>query len=313
MKTVITGGTGFIGGALTRSLLRRGGDVAVITRDVERGRRELTSKRTGTDVERNALERGALTVVSWDDLTAEVDGADAIVNLAGASIFDRRWSEEQKKRIVTSRVKAGDAVMNALAKAKSKPGVLVQGSAVGYYGLSTEPRDENSPNGKGFLADTARKWEDATKDAESMGVRRVIARTGVVLGKGGGALEQFVRPFRFFAGGVIGSGKQWLTWVHIDDEVGAIEFLMDRDDLSGPFNISAPEPETMTDFVRTLGRVLKRPAWLPVPAFVIKAALGEMGEELILSGQRALPARLLESGYAFRFPKLRQAFEDLLS
>lgn len=312
MKTVITGGTGFIGSALTRSLLGRGGEVVIITRDVERGKREITEKRTESKVEQDALERGALTVVSWDDMPGAVDGADAIVNLAGASIFGTRWTEEQKKRIVNSRLKAGESVMNALAKAESKPAVLVQGSGVGYYGLSKEPVDEDSPNGEGFLADTARRWEDSTKDAESMGVRRVIARTSMVLGKDGGALEQFVRPFKMFAGGVIGSGKQWLTWVHIDDEIGAIEFLMDRDDLSGPFNISAPEPETMTDFVRTLGRVLKRPAWLPVPSFVIKTVLGEMGEELILSGQRALPNRLLASGYEFRFPRLRQAFEDLL-
>lgn len=312
MKIVITGGSGFIGSTLTRSLLARGGEVAIVSRDVERGKRELGGSRSGTETARQALESGALRVISWDDLATGVDGADAVINLAGASIFGARWSESQKKRIVDSRLKAGEAVMEALGKAERKPAVLVQGSAVGYYGLGREPVDESTPPGEGFLADTARQWEDSTKDAEAMGVRRVIVRTGVVLGRDGGALEQFVRPFKFFAGGVIGSGKQWLSWVHMDDEVGAIEFLLDREDLSGPFNLCAPEPENMTDFVRTLGRVLKRPAWLPVPEFAIKAALGEMGEELILSGQRVLPKRLQESGYTFRFPKLRKALEDLL-
>lgn len=312
MKSVITGGSGFIGSTLTRSLLAGGGQVAIVSRDVERGTRELTGPRTGTATARQALESGDLRVVSWDDMPGEVDGADAVINLAGASIFGGRWTDSQKKRIVSSRLKAGQAVMEALTKAKKKPPVLVQGSAVGYYGAGREPVDESTPPGEGFLAETARQWEDSTKEAEAMGVRRVIVRTGVVLGRDGGALEQFVRPFKFFAGGVIGSGKQWLSWVHMDDEVGAIEFLMGREDLSGPFNLCAPEPENMTDFVRTLGRALQRPAWLPVPEFAVKAALGEMGEELILSGQRVLPKRLQESGYTFRFPKLRKALDDLL-
>ncbi|MFW5734497.1 MAG: TIGR01777 family oxidoreductase [Oceanidesulfovibrio sp.] len=312
MKIVITGGTGFIGNSLTRNLLARGGQVAVITRDVDRGKRELIGQRSGNQVEQDALERGDLTVATWEDMATVVDGADAVVNLAGASIFGQRWTDEQKKRILNSRLKAGESVMDALAKAAKKPAVLVQGSAVGYYGLSSEPKDEDSSAGDGFLAETAVRWEESTQDAESMGVRRVIVRTGVVLGRNGGALEQFVRPFKLFAGGVIGSGKQWLSWVHMDDEVGAIEFLMDREDLSGPFNITAPDPETMTDFVRTLGRALKRPAWLPMPSFVIKVMLGEMGEQLILSGQRVLPKRLQESGYTFRFPRLKDALEDLL-
>ncbi len=314
MRTVILGGSGLIGSALAKSLLDKGRLVTVVSRTPTAEATAFTGDDSLRRDLRQALEAGKLALTGYEDLAASFEGAHAVVNLAGANLGEGRWTRERKRVIVESRVKTGERVMQALEATSHKPAVLVQGSAVGYYGHSgEEPVDEEAAPGRGFLAETAVKWEASTAGAEELGVRRAVARTGMVLSLEGGALPQFVTPMNFFAGGVLGSGRQWISWIHLEDEVGAIEFLMDGDDLRGPFNCTAPEPEMNRDFVRALGRVMKRPAWLPAPAFALRTLFGEMAEELILSGQRVLPDRLMSSGYRFKHPRLQPALETLLA
>ena len=301
MRIVVIGGTGFIGRRLCRRLLDTGHEVLVLTRSPSKAAR--------------IFERGVIGV-KWDGRTAEgwghMLGADTgIVNLAGASIA-ARWTRERKQAVLNSRIDAGAAVLHAIERAEERPRVLVQGSAVGYYGpRGTEPVDETAAPGEGFLAEVAFRWEQSTALAEEMGVRRVVARTGVVLGPGG-ALAKMLPPFRFFVGGPVGSGEQMLSWVHMDDEVEAIRFALENEDASGPMNLTAPEPVPFRAFARAVGRALGRPSWLPVPGFALKALYGEMAEETLLSGQAAVPARLLELGYAFRHPDLDEALADIL-
>jgi uncharacterized protein len=255
--------------------------------------------------------------VGWDGATAQgwgalADGADAIINLAGESIGDGRWTAERKARIVSSRVNAGQAVSAAIQSARQKPQVLIQSSAVGYYGPQhDELLDETAPAGQDYLARVAEQWEASSQAVEAHGVRRVIIRTGVVLSPAGGALPRLVLPFRFFVGGPMGGGKQWLPWIHMADEVGAIRFLMDRPDAQGAFNLAAPNPVTNATFAHTLGRVMRRPALIPVPAFVLRLLLGEMAT-VVLDGQRQVPKRLLRLGYTFKFPALEPALRDLV-
>lgn len=304
MRTVILGGTGFIGGALSGLLVEQGHEVVIPSRDPER----------------HANRRGDKVVLkAWDArdpqaLARLFEQADAVVNLVGESIAARNWSEEQKTRIRDSRLRVGEAVVEAFRLAESKPAVLVQASAVGYYGpRGDELLDEDSEPGEGFLAEVASAWERSTAAVEDMGVRRPIARTGMVLGRRGGALEKFVTPFRFFVGGPLGSGRQWISWIHLQDEIGAIRHLLLTEGLSGPFNLCAPNPLTMADFAQAIGRAMRRPSWLPAPAFALKALMGQMAEELILSGQRVLPRRLLAAGYKFHYPEAGQALTDLLA
>jgi hypothetical protein len=303
-RIVVTGGTGFIGQPLCRRLVRDGYDVVVLSRSGEKPK---------------SLTDPGITVAQWDGKTADgwaahADGAYGLINLAGENIGGGYWTTSKKVRILSSRLDAGRAVRDAVDRAENKPSVLIQASAVGYYGLQDENLlDESAPRGMGFLADVCRQWEQSTADVEHYGVRRVILRTGVVLGRKGGALPQMCRPFRFFLGGPIGSGRQWMPWIHIDDLIGAIMFLIERDDLKGVFNGVAPDLVRGKDFFRMLGRSLNRPSWLRVPASILKLVLGDMAEELFLKGQRVIPKRLLGSGYAFRHPDLGPALEEILS
>jgi uncharacterized protein (TIGR01777 family) len=196
---------------------------------------------------------------------------------------------------------------------KKKPEVLIQASAIGFYGnRGSEILDESSCPGEGFLADVAGKWEESTRSVEENGVRRVIIRTGVVLGSKGGVFSRLLFPYRFFAGGPVGNGKQWMSWIHIEDEIEGILFLMERPDLRGSFNLTAPQPVPNKLFSQEMGRLLRRPAWLPVPGFVLKLIFGEMGEETILTSQRVFPARLRKAGYKFVFPDLAGTLSDIL-
>lgn len=300
MRVIITGGTGLIGRALSKSLTADGHEVIVLTRNP----RQDTKLPSGVQ----QVKWDAATADGWGSLA---DGAGAIVNLAGEGIADSRWSEERKKRIYASRINAGKAVMQAITQATNKPKVLIQASAVGYYGpRSSEILTESANPGSDFLSQICFDWEAATFGAEAMGVRRAVIRSGIVLSNDGGAWPQIVLPFKLFAGGPIGSGKQYWPWIHIDDEVGAIRFLIDNENAKGVFNLSAPTPLTNKEFAERLGKVMNRPAFFPVPGFGLKILFGEMST-ILIDGQRAVPQHLQELNYSFKFPTPESAFQAL--
>ena len=301
MRIIITGGTGLIGKALSAALMTEGHEVIVLSRNPEK----VNNRPTGLRVEK------------WDGKTAAgwgqfVEGDTAIVNLAGEGIADGRWSKERKQRIRESRIQAGLAVQDAIRQATNKPKVLLQASAVGYYGPSgDEIITEESAQGNDFLAKVCHDWEASTVGVSQLGVRRSVLRTGVVLSLQGGALPKMVLPFKFFAGGPIGSGKQWLPWIHLADEVRAIQFLLNQENASGPFNLAAPNPVTNKEFGNVLGKVMGRPALLPTPGAAMKVLFGEMST-VLLDGQRAVPNRLQALGFTFTYPNLEAALRDFL-
>ena len=301
MRVAITGGSGLIGRALSASLARDHHEAIILSRHPE----QVVGLPAVVRTER------------WNPHIAEecrhlVEEADAVVNLAGENIAARRWTVDRKKQIRDSRLNAGRAMLQALESATRRPRVVVQASAVGYYGLcGDEELNEESPPGKDFLAQLAIDWEVSTAQIERLGVRRAIIRTGVVLSPEGGAFPRLLLPFRLFVGGPLGSGRQWFPWIHIADEVGAIRFLLENESASGPFNLSAPHPVTNADFARMVGRQTKRPAFLPTPAFLLRLLFGEMAT-VLLDGQRAFPGRLMLMGYNFRFPEAEGALQDLL-
>jgi uncharacterized protein (TIGR01777 family) len=300
MQVVITGGSGLIGSEAARDLGSAGHEVVILTRDPTKAVLPPNTR---------AVQWDGKTATGWSSL---LDGNTAIVHLAGESIASGRWSDAKKRRIRDSRVESGQAVMAAIRQAKEKPRVLLQGSAVGYYGpCGAEAVTELTPPGRDFLADVCVEWENSTAEAEALGVRRAILRTGVVLSRNGGALPRMAIPFRMMAGGPLGNGRQWLPWIHIADEVAAIRFLIEREDARGPFNLTAPRPLTNRDFSSALGKALHRPSLAPAPGFALRAVLGEMAD-MLLNGQRAVPQRLLELGYAFRYPEALLALRNLL-
>ena len=301
MRIIITGGTGLIGRALTRSLSNHGYEIILLSRAPERAR-DLPQ---GTRAER----WDGRTAAGWGTLA---NGAEAIVNLAGENIAGGRWTAERKRRIRESRIHAGRAVVEAVQEAAEKPRVVIQASGLGYYGCREEETiTEETPPGDDFLAEVAIEWEASTAAVEARGVRRAVIRTAPVLSTEDGAFPRMIRPFRFFVGGPLGNGEQWFPWIHIADEVGAIRFLMKNSAAQGPFNLTAPNPLRNADFARALGRVLRRPAFLPTPAFALRLLFGEMAS-VLLGGQRALPKRLLDLGFSFRFPEAESAMRDLL-
>ncbi len=241
----------------------------------------------------------------------EIDGAYAVLNLAGAPIVDKRWSAARKKELIMSRLDTTRALVEAIGKAAVKPKVFVSASAIGYYGPSAgESLDEKAPAGSGFLAALCREWERQARKAESFGVRTVLLRTGIVLAREGGALPKMALPFRFGMGGSLGNGKQVMSWIHADDEVGAILFALEGEILSGPINLTAPNALTMSEFARVLGKAMGRPSFMPAPAPALKLLLGERAE-MLLTGQRVRPELLERAGYNFRFRTLDAALADL--
>jgi hypothetical protein len=304
MRVIVTGGTGLIGKALAAALAAGGHEVIVLTRR--------------PDAAGSSKMPDGVRLQGWDAESAQgwgelADGAGAMVNLAGEGIADGRWSAERKRRITQSRVNAGKAVLAAIEAATVKPKVLVQASAVGYYGpRGDEIITEASSMGSDFLATVCFDWEASTARVERLGVRRPVLRTGIVLSNQGGAFPKMKLPYNFFAGGKLGSGRQWLPWIHIQDQVRAIQFLIDDERAAGPFNLSAPNPVTNQEFSKVLGSVMGKPAALPAPGFAMKAALGEMAT-MLLEGQRAVPARLQELGFTFEYPELEAALKDILA
>ncbi|MBR9827322.1 MAG: TIGR01777 family protein [Oceanospirillales bacterium] len=292
MRVLITGGSGFVGQALARALLTRGDQVVILSRKPE-----------------NVPHAKGQTCVA--DLQ-RIDGPiDAVVNLAGAPIVDRRWTSSRKRLLRDSRIKTTEALVRWMREQPTPPAVLVSGSAIGYYGShQDEVLGESAGSTPGFPHELCRDWEQAALDASVPGTRVCLIRTGVVLGQGG-ALAKMLPAFRLGLGGPIGNGLQWMSWIHLDDEVGAILYLLDNPALSGPFNLTAPEPVTNEEFSKTLAAVLGRPAFMRVPAIVMKVLLGE-ASELLVEGQRVVPEHLNTAGYVFKHPHLESALRAVL-
>jgi hypothetical protein len=301
---IISGATGFIGRALAASLIDNDYEVAVLTRNREKAR---------------ALFGDRVIIAEWDGQSSrgwrELAGrALAVVNLAGENIGADRWTDQRKQCLAASRLDVGRAIVEAFQINSMRPKVLVQASAVGYYGASgDEELDESAPPGQGFLAGLVRDWEASTAEVEELGVRRVVIRSALVLEKEGGVLPRFLWPHRFFIGGPLGPGTQWVSWIHREDEVAAIRFLLEKKDLRGVFNLAAPQPLTMKDFSRTLGRVMNRPSWFPVPSSLLRLLFGEMAQETLLIGQRVMPVALLKAGFTFIYPTLSAGLNAILN
>jgi len=303
MKIALAGGSGFLGTALTQALTRDGHDVAVLTRQ--------------NPASMPAQPR--VTHVSWTPdgtsaaWAAALDGADAVVNLAGESIAARRWSERQKHEIRDSRLRATASLTAAIRQVARAPKVIVSGSAVGYYGdRGDETITESSGPGRDFLAGVADAWETAANQVAAR-TRVALVRTGIVLDRKGGALAKMLPPFQLFVGGPLGSGRQYMPWIHKKDWVRLVTFAMTHEGARGPLNATAPAPVTNAEFSKALGRALHRPSLLPAPAFALRLALGEMADALLLGGQRALPVRATDLGFSFRYSNIDDALSKVLS
>lgn len=302
MNTVVTGGTGFIGRALCEELFRDGHRVTILTRSVVTASRLLEPNMTA--VEWNGRDTGP-----WEQA---LEGADAVINLAGAPIADARWTNKRKQLITDSRVLTTRLLVKALSRCSSKPATLISASGIGYYGASDDRRlDEGAPRGQGFLADLCDAWEAEALRAAEFGTRIVLLRTGMALEQDGGALPKMLLPFRLFAGGPIMPGSQWVSWIHRRDHIGLIKWALTMPTVSGPVNAVAPDPVTMKTFCEVLGRVLHKPSWLPVPQFALTILLGELGT-LLTTGQRVIPAKAMTEGYTFQYPTLEPALQTIL-
>jgi len=301
MKLLLAGCTGFIGKELIKELKEKGHSIVLLVRDIEKYKN---------------LENEKLLVKQWDgkslgDWAPEIENVDGIINLTGEPIAGKRWTNRQKKVISSSRLDSTNALIEAINKAKKKPKVLINASAVGYYGNVEDGLvSENYKKGKGFLADICEEWENAAKPAVKDNVRVVFLRIGIVLEKGGGALEKITPPFMMFAGGPLGSGKQWFPWIHRDDVIGIILYALENENISGEVNTVAPECVTMKDFCSELGKVIKRPSWAPVPGIALKVLLGEMAD-MLLGGQHAIPEKLTKNGYDFKYKKVSTALKNI--
>jgi uncharacterized protein (TIGR01777 family) len=307
MIIVIAGGTGFLGGPLAEMYAEDGHEVRVLSRTVPSGE---TRHDPGTGVP-------GITRVGWiPDGTAgpwssALDGADAVINLAGASLAAKRWNDATKRAIYDSRILATRSLVAALRGLTTPPPVFISGSAVGYYGASdNRPLSESDPPGTGFLAQLCADWEAEARQAQRDGTRVVVLRTGVVLERSGGALLEMMRPFRFFAGGPIGSGRQYVSWIHRLDWIEIVRWLVQTPGIAGPINATAPHPVTNREFARALGRAMRRPSFVPAPGFAVKMVVGEFADS-ILTGQRVIPARAQKDGYHFRYPEIDQCFRGI--
>lgn len=324
MKVLVTGATGLVGTALVKSLAHDGHLVCRLLR------RESVTAAKGAKGNKKAPPVGGPGVeghvfdVAWDpeasaahaigDPQGHTAGADAVVNLAGASIADGKWTTQRKMQLRSSRIKTTRSLLTALQKAGLSPKVFVSASAIGIFGdRGDEVLTEESEAGRGFLAGLATEWEAEARAAESMGMRVVCARFGIILAKSGGALAQMMKPFKFGVGGKLASGRQWMSWVTLEDVIGVIRYALENASVSGAVNVVAPEPVRNAKFTKELGRAMHRPAVFVVPEFALRMALGkEMAEEMLLASERVMPKRLLALGYQFQHPELPLALEDVL-
>lgn len=306
MKIIIPGGSGMVGSLAAASFARDGHTVIILSRSPEAAKQGLTQSGVG-----NIQVRGwdAATAQGWGEL---VDGDTAIVNLVGENLAGGRWTAAQKKRILESRVKAGQAIVQAVEQAAQKPAVVLQVSGVGYYGPSEgELITEASPPGNDFPAEVCQAWEAASAPVEALGVRRVVMRTGVVLSTRGGALPRMLLPFQFMIGGPLGDGRQWLSWIHELDQVASFKYFIDNPASKGVYNVTSPNPVTNRDFSKAIGQAMGRPSWIPAPAFAIRLLFGEMAT-VVLDGQRVIPERLNQEGFKFQYPEPLAALRQVL-
>ncbi|MEH2294343.1 thylakoid membrane protein ThyD [Nostoc sp.] len=306
MKVAITGSTGFVGSRLIQRLHQEGHKIVVLTRNTTFAQKVFPSE-AYANLEIIAYTPNASG--SWQNVIASCDG---VVNLAGEPIGEGRWTPERKQEILNSRKLGTQKIVEAIANANPKPSVLINASAIGYYGTSeTATFDETSLSGNDFLAQVCQAWEAEARKVKDAGVRLVILRFGIALGNGG-ALGKMIPPFKLFAGGPIGSGRQWFSWIHVDDLVNLILQALTKPEIEGVYNATAPNPVRMADLSQTLGRVMNRPSWLPVPAFAIEALLGD-GAIVVLEGQQVIPKRTVETGFEYKYPNLQSALTQILS
>ena len=295
MNILITGGTGFIGSELCAQLLTERHALVVKTRHPE-------------------LVNGQIKGISSLSQLAADASFDVVINLAGEPIADKRWSRAQKKSISDSRLNTTQELISYFKTAQVKPKLFISGSAIGYYGVgsSTESVDETSQGDNSFSSSLCAEWEACALQAQALGIRTCLLRTGIVLGKNGGALKKMMMPFKLGLGGKIGSGRQWMSWIHMQDLLGIIDYCIKHDTLSGPINCTAPYPLTNTAFTEALGKAMQRPTLLPMPAKVVELLFGEMGQELLLAGKLVLPAKIEQAGFKFEFARLDAALSDII-
>lgn len=294
MKVAITGGSGFLGQELTKLLKNEGHEVYILSRS-------------------NQNDSHTIQWLSGNNKPEEyLNGVDAWVNLAGVSINEGRWNEQQKQNIYDSRMKATDEMIRIIDAVADKPSVLINASAIGIYPPSETATYTETSKEKGtdFLAKTVHDWEEKSTKAEQFGTRVAAGRFGIILGKNDGALPLMALPYKMFVGGKVGSGKQWLSWIHVEDVARAILFAIENTEMTGPFNVTSPHPQNMNEFGKILGDVLNRPHWLPVPSVALKIGLGDKSQ-LVLEGQRVLPEKLLKQGFSFKYPELEKALQHV--
>lgn len=293
MKVLITGASGLVGTALQKSFAEKGYDMLLASRSEPKSENEIQ-----WDAKKGFAE------------PEKLEGIDAVVHLAGESVNGLRWTDEKKKAIRDSRVLGTRNVVEAISKLKSKPKVFVSSSAIGFYGeRGDEELTESSNVGSGFLADVSREWEAESRRAEDAGIRTVLLRTGIVLSKDGGALGTMLLPFKLGVGGVIGGGKQWMSWISLDDHIAAINFVLENENIRGAVNAVSPHAVTNEEFTKTMGDVLYRPTFIPLPEFAVSMIFGEMGDALLLASTKVMPKRLEDAGFEFEYPHIKEAIE----
>jgi len=301
MKVAVTGATGFIGRALCNDLASKA-NVIALTQRPEKAQ---------------ALLDKAIEIVHWnpnmpDSWGKYLENTDAIVNLAGTNLASGRWTKKLKAEILDSRIKASKVLIQAIKNLQAKPEAVITASAIGVYGnRADEKLDEESQGGIGFLAGVAQEIEDCSREFETLGLRSVVIRTGMVLGTSGGALPKMMMPFKYYLGGYWGQGNQWISWISLADEVAAIKFLIENSNLYGAFNLTSPEPLRNRQLFQILAKVLKKPCWLPIPAFILKIIFGEIADELFLASQKVYPKKLIDAGFEFKYSELKKALESI--
>ena len=300
-KIIITGATGFIGRNICSKLIERGDEITIFTRSVDMAKK---------------VTPGASKYIAWNyslkNWYDEISEKDAVINLTGESLLSKRWSEEHKNEVRNSRINSTRALVEAIKLSDERPKTFISASAVGFYGDSESEVDELSPKGKGFLSDLVYDWEKEAAKVDELNVRRICVRIGIVLDKDDGALAKMVLPFRFFIGGPLGSGKQWMPWIHIDDLANLFLFALDNEQIEGIINGVSPNPVRMNDFAKSIGKAMNRPAIFKVPEFVLKLILGE-ASETITKGAKVSPRKAVELGYEFKYKKLDKALEKIFN